>query len=236
MRQQDEGRENGGLGDLDDLPDDGRGGPLHDRVFQHLKKSLLVGDLRPGEAVTMRSLASRFGTSAMPVRDAIGRLVASQALEFSSSRTVAVPRMSRARYIETLRLRLAIETLATEMAVPHVDDATLAELESLNDQMEAAASDDARTYFSCNQKFHFTLYNAGRPLIAMSIIESLWMHSGPFLGLIFGSPGIQFGHDNHAEILASVRRGDARAAANAVAKDLSDAADIILARHDFSRD
>lgn len=228
-------RGKGDLVELDDLSHLEGGGSLHDKVFQHLKKSLLVGDLRPGEAVTMRSLAAKFGTSAMPVRDAIGRLVASQALEFSNNRTVSVPHMSRARYVETLRLRLAIETLATEIAVPHMEGETLAELEALNDEMEATESSDPRTYFSCNQKFHFTLYSAGRPLIAMSIIESLWMHSGPFLGLIFGSPGIQFGHDNHAEILRAVRRGDARAAAGAVAKDITDAADIILARHDFAK-
>ena len=211
------------------------GGPLHNKVFQYLKNALLVGDLRPGEAVTMRALAAKFGTSAMPVRDAIGRLVAARALEFSNSRTVAVPHMSRARYLETLRLRLAVETLAAELAVPCVDDDALEELEALNRTLEKAADDDARTYFDCNQKFHFTLYAAGKPLIAMSIIESLWMHSGPFLGLILGSPGIQLGHDNHIEILRAVRRGDAKAAAAAVAKDLTDAADIILARHNFGK-
>jgi DNA-binding GntR family transcriptional regulator len=208
---------------------------LHEMIFQRLKRALLVGEMRPGEAVTMRSLATKFGTSAMPVRDAIGRLVAAQALELGSNRTVLVPKMSRARYLEILRVRIALETMVTAMAVPQVDDATLARLQSLNEKMISYGSDDPRSYFECNQHFHFQLYHSAKSLVTMSIIESLWMHSGPFLGLIFNTPGVEFGRDNHEAILRAVRRGSPEAAAEAVAKDLTDAADIILSLHDFSR-
>ena len=71
------------------------------RVYRALARGLMAGMFKPGEAVTLRTLANRLGTSAMPVREAVSRLIAERALVLLPNRSVIVPRMSRARFIGT---------------------------------------------------------------------------------------------------------------------------------------
>lgn len=211
------------------------GRPLHDEIYTRLCQALMGGELEPGEDVTIRALATIFGTSPMPVRDAIGRLVATKALEFGANRAVSVPMMTRARYQEILQVRLSLEAMATRRAVPHLTGQKITYLEGINEEMAAAArADDAKKYFACNRQFHLSIYEAGNSVVILPFIEILWMHSGPFLNLMFNETGIETGQDNHQEIMRAIRRGDADAAALSIAKDIGDAADTILARAVFS--
>ena len=51
-------------------------GTIQQRVYQQLREALMKGRFAPGDVVTLRSLADAFGTSAMPVREAVRQLVA----------------------------------------------------------------------------------------------------------------------------------------------------------------
>ena len=70
---------------------------MQERVYLELRRALMRGDFAPGETLIVRALSDQFGTSHMPVRDALSRLVAEQALEVLPSRSVAVPVLSRER-------------------------------------------------------------------------------------------------------------------------------------------
>jgi DNA-binding FadR family transcriptional regulator len=59
---------------------------LNDRVYRELKNSIMAGSLKPGSELTLRSVADALGTSLMPVRDAMRRLVSERALEVLPSR------------------------------------------------------------------------------------------------------------------------------------------------------
>jgi hypothetical protein len=45
-------------------------GDLQDRVYAELRRWIMVGRFLPGEAITLRNLASELGVSPMPVRGA----------------------------------------------------------------------------------------------------------------------------------------------------------------------
>ena len=53
---------------------------LNDRVYRELKNSIMTGAFKPGAELTLRSVAEALGTSFMPVRDAMRRLVTNVAL------------------------------------------------------------------------------------------------------------------------------------------------------------
>ena len=63
----------------------------HDRVYRTLRVRIMHGELSPGEALTLRGIAGRFGVSMTPVREALRRLVAEGALTMSASGRVATP-------------------------------------------------------------------------------------------------------------------------------------------------
>jgi DNA-binding GntR family transcriptional regulator len=212
-------------------------GGLHDGIYAALRRALIAGDLVPGQIFSIRTLAERFGTSLIPVRDALKRLVAERALAMLPNRTFCVPKMTRQRFQELLQVRLNLETMLTRRAAEAITTGEIQALDNINAEMQdAVPADDLKRYLEANQRFHFFLYGAARSDVTFPIVESLWMQVGPFLNGVFTATGVRNARDNHTEILKALRRRDSVAAANAMASDLADAADVILARDEFVTD
>jgi DNA-binding GntR family transcriptional regulator len=87
---------------------------LPDEIYRRIKNMILDGDLVPGESVTIQGLASAFGVSAMPVREALQRLTAERALTVISGRSVGIPELHSARLRDLTRVRMEIESIAAE--------------------------------------------------------------------------------------------------------------------------
>jgi DNA-binding GntR family transcriptional regulator len=142
--------------------------------------------------------------------------------------------MTRLRFQELLQVRLNLETMLTRRAAEAITTGEIHALEGINAEMQdAVPADDLKRYLEANQRFHFSLYGVARSDVTFPIVESLWMQVGPFLNGVFTATGIRNARDNHTEILKALRRRDSVAAANAMASDLADAADVILARDEF---
>jgi len=207
---------------------------LHGDIYAALRRALMAGDLVPGQAVSIRTLADQFGTSMIPVRDALKRLVAERALTMLPNRTVVVSPMTRRRFQEILNVRLAVECMLARQAVEHITPADIETLERVNNDMhEAVERGDVKAYLIANHRFHFTLYDSAHSLVMLPIVESLWMQVGPFLNGVFNAAGVSHASDNHAEVLKAARRRDGIGVAEAIGHDLGDAADTVLARNEF---
>ena len=94
---------------------------LQEKVFQRLRYDIMIGNFEPGKAVTIRGLAEELGTSPMPIREALRRLVAERALELLPNRRVTVPKMTPDKYRELADARVAMESLAARRALPLID-------------------------------------------------------------------------------------------------------------------
>jgi DNA-binding GntR family transcriptional regulator len=91
-----------------------------------------------------------------------------------------------------------------------------------------------RGFLAANQAFHFRLYRAAGTTVLMPIIESLWVQAGPYLHQVtYSTQGGEVAESHHLEIIRSLRRRDAIGVADAVRKDLADAADTILKNGEF---
>src|SRR5256885_7031933 len=67
---------------------------LSSDVYAQLRELLITGQMIPGEQISLRTTASALGVSVMPVREAVHRLVAEQALELTPNRALRVDRKS----------------------------------------------------------------------------------------------------------------------------------------------
>lgn len=213
-----------------------RSGVLHDAAYDQLRSALMDGQLKPGQTFTIRAVASVFGTSPMPVRDALKRLVAERALEMLPNRSVVLPVMTRSCFQEILQVRLALEPALAAKATPGVTPAVVEAMEEDHGAMCAAASAArAADYLSANRRFHFRLYEAARTTVVLPMVETLWMRIGPHLNQIFGArqQAVDAADHHHMDLLRALRRQDAQGAARAIWDDLSDAADAILAADEF---
>jgi DNA-binding GntR family transcriptional regulator len=155
---------------------------VHERVYDEMRRSLLQGSFSAGQSLTIRGLAASLGTSEMPVREAIKRLVAERMIVQLSNRSFQVPELEWSQFEELISLRLYVEGLAARRAVSHMDDALLGKLTRLNAMMKSGLQTrDRQLVLKSNQEFHFTLYSAASSSIMMELIEMLWMRSGPYL-------------------------------------------------------
>jgi DNA-binding GntR family transcriptional regulator len=196
---------------------------LQEQLYQRIREALLAGRFQPGERMKIRDLAAAWGTSPMPVRGALQRLVAEGALEGEQQRSVRVPAMTRERFQQISLVRLSLEGLAVEQAAPRIGKAEIALLHGCIVRMEQALEQrDVQGYLKDNSQFHMTLYRAcGNPIL-LRMIESLWLQVGPFFNRLFTEADLLLRlNDFHEDVLKALLAGDGRGARAAIEQDLS---------------
>src|SRR5699024_7971381 len=178
-------------------------------VYLQLREAILGGQFVPGRSVTLRGVATMLGVSLTPVRESIRRLVAEHALEAHGNRRVSVPGMTAEKLAEICAVRVALETLAAERALPAIDDTRLARLWRIDEQIdEAVDTGDISSYLYRHREFHYTFYSAGGGSVIMPLIESLWLQFSPFMRLAISHIGVDYIKDRHAEALRAAERKD----------------------------
>lgn len=219
-------------------PDDDRGqlariehASLQERVYQELRNAIRAGRFASGEAVTIRGLAEMLGTSAMPVREAVRRLVHETTLEVLPNRTTRVPLLSPTRFDELTDVRATLEGHAAYLAAERMTDAEYTAIKSANDLMNREMErGDLSAAIAANERFHFGIYRAARSQLLLNTIETLWQQGGPYLAALVGAmseapkvpPNLAIVH--HFELLAALGNRRADLAQAAIAADITDSA------------
>lgn len=204
-------------------------GELQLQVARLLRVALMTGLFVPGQTLSLRQLASKLGTSPMPVRGVLGQMIASGVLETQPSGSVAVARMTEARFTELTRVRKALEGMAAEMACRNATPKLIAELEKINARLHRSiASRDILACLRLNQAFHFTLYSASASEILPSLIESLWLRAGPFMYFSLTAPATPWDATGHQDVIDCLRKGNARATRVAIERDIAGSATYLL--------
>lgn len=209
--------------------------PLHERVYQELRRALISGKFEPGRKLTSRKVAAALGTSDMPVRAALSRLVAEGGLIQRPNGTMIVPLVSRTKFMEVMEIRALLEGQAVRMATGRVDPRGLAQAKRHADQLEEAVRDrDIVKYLDNNQKLKFTIYGYCGSGTLRSLIELLWLQAGPFLrALVTGLDGIM-NINYHSQALDALERGDADAASAAFSRDILEGMQFLLKTAEFA--
>jgi DNA-binding GntR family transcriptional regulator len=152
------------------------------QVYQRLREALFTGQFAPGEALSIRTLAAMLGTSPMPVREALQRLVAEHALVRLPNRTFRVTPFTAEMFRELMRVRMAVEGLAAAEAARKATPAQIRQLSQLNGQMiKAVEAEDPVRVMTMNRNFHFALYEMAQMPQLIDIINGLWLRAGPYL-------------------------------------------------------
>ena len=100
------------------LPENTR--TLADRVFARLQDDIVRGEILPGSKVSETELASRYGVSRGPLREAIRRLESRKLLERVVHVGTRVASLSVNDLIEIYHVREALEGMAARLAAEHM--------------------------------------------------------------------------------------------------------------------
>src|SRR5258706_701889 len=155
---------------------------VQERVYSALRDQLMRGGFEPGQKLKIAELAEAFGTSAMPVREALNRLAVERALETLPSRTVRVPALSKDALQDLRETRFAIEGLAISRAASNMTAESLVTLKRLIvAQSETDEEHVSEETAEQNRAFHLAIYRQAWSTVLLPIIDRLWLQFRTYL-------------------------------------------------------
>jgi DNA-binding GntR family transcriptional regulator len=144
---------------------------LRDQAFVELREAIVSGALAPGQPVVIDDLARSFGLSAMPVREAVKRLVADGLIEELPRRAHRVVPLTRASALHVIGIAETLIVRAYELGVPNLTAADVARMRTaFADAVACAAAQDHAGALAAVHAFHGVVYEAsGNPEFARLI-------------------------------------------------------------------
>ncbi len=188
---------------------------LAQQVHQHLREAILANRYPPGTAMLEETLATQLNVSRAPVREALRGLAAEGLVTVTARQPAVVSSLSKRDFLKGYQIREALEALAARLAVPRLSPSDLLELERLQEQMRAAATDgNVAGFFAANTAFHALIVDCSGndKLLEMhrALVAQMRRYYLPSLYL---RGGMERSIDEHQAILDAARRGDAERAA-----------------------
>ncbi len=149
--------------------------PLRDQVAARLRHALVAGDLEPGQVLSAPALASEFGVSATPVREAMLDLATEghvAPIRYKGYRVVEVSEETRRQIVQ---LRGLIEVpLMAQVARSGVDQGLLdASTDLAERSVEAAGAGDLVEFIRLDMELHLGLLAAAGNDVAVRHVRSL---------------------------------------------------------------
>lgn len=145
-----------------------------DVIAQLLREQILRGERKSGEWLRQDEIATRYGVSSTPVREALRMLEAEGLLAHESHRGVRVADTTGS-FGQFFRLRTVLEELSLELAMPNITPEVMAHVWHTVEAMERAdRDDDVNSIEAAHRRFHGELYAAAEFPLLSEIIERTW--------------------------------------------------------------
>jgi len=189
-----------------------------DSIADTLEELIFTGAFNDGDRLDETRLAQQFHVSRTPIREALGRLVASGLAEQMPRRGVFIRQPGPVELLEMFETMAEIEGVCGRLAATRISEHALAELDEANTLCNAAvAAGDPEAYYRHNERFHRVIYReAGNAFLEG---EALRLHRRlkPFRRLQLRVRGrMAQSMAEHEAIVATLREGAAERAAQAL--------------------
>jgi DNA-binding GntR family transcriptional regulator len=180
-----------------------------------LRNAIMSGEIAPGTQLRQDEIASRFGTSRIPVREALRHLAAEGLVKLQPNKGAVVKSYSVDEIIELLEIRIGLETRALYLAIPNMAE------EEIKTASEILASYDAEPrpekWSEMNWQFHKALYTPCNLPRLLSLIELNWNQSSSLARLqVSIASGKENPNREHWHILEACRKSQVKEAVTAL--------------------
>ena len=201
---------------------------IRQQVYDQLRRKIISAEILPGQVMTLQGLATEFGVSMMPVREALWQLESEKVIVIDANKSICVSALSAKDMKEALEIRMILESRAAEKACNRITHDELAKLKQLLDGMEASY-DKPKRFMLLNSQFHFTIYSCADSPMLLGIIDSLWARIGPYLNIGWAKAGDHsFTLNCHREMYEALIHKDKKRLKKWLCGDLREAAGAII--------
>ena len=194
------------------------GNRLSERLRESIEEEIATGKLLPGTRLDEVDLATRFGVSRTPIREALRLLLGEGLVETRPQRGAVVAQATPQRLIEMFEVMAELEGMCARLAARRLSDGELAEIEAAHDACRgSAAARDADAYFYANERFHYAIYAASHNTFLFEQASALQRKLRPYRRLqlrVRNRPQRSF--EEHQAIVDALREGDAEKAVQAI--------------------
>ncbi len=176
---------------------------VQELILAVVRRAVLAGIVQPGVKLRQEDLAAIFGTSRIPVREALRVLEHEGLVRSEPHRGFAVTALDADQVEEIYELRIVLEGHAIRQAIPLLTESDLMELDQLHDEMEHAA--DPEDQLKKRERFYMRLYSVtARPRLVGLIAR---LHQEVARSLRWKL--VQHSPTQHQSFYEAIRRGDA---------------------------
>ena len=160
------------------------------QVFERLRGMMISLELPPGSPLSRAALASQFGISSTPIRDALMRLEEEGLVDVFPQYATVVSQVDVRLAQQAHFLRQAVELEIVRMLALRHDQVFAAELNAtIARQQQYAKAGDLEKFMAADNEFHSQLYAAADKQDIWSLVRSRSGHIDRLRRLHLPSPG-----------------------------------------------
>ena len=179
-------------------------------VTDRLREAILAGQIKPGERLVERTWAARFGIGQPTLREALRELELQGFVRKSPMRGTYVTELSLEECRKLLEVRMALEALAIQRALPRLTPENLREIAASLEELEAAARElDQASFHESDMRFHQCIWGLVENEHLTRVLEQVafrlfaFLKMRPATGAHYLAAAAQ-----HREIFEGLRSGD----------------------------
>ncbi|MBN6717291.1 GntR family transcriptional regulator [Pseudomonas capsici] len=169
-------------------------------IEEKLRNAIIDGSLPSGTALRQQELATLFGVSRMPVREALRQLEAQSLLRVETHKGAVVAPLITEDAVDAYALRILLESQALRLSIPLLDAEDLATARRCIEALEVET--DYSKMGTLNRLFHMALYAKTPNKRLMRLVEEGLNEEERFLRFNLSSMGLgKLSQDDHWELL-----------------------------------
>jgi DNA-binding GntR family transcriptional regulator len=204
--------------------------PRGEDVVRHVRERIVTGQVRAGTFLRLDRLAEEAGVSVTPVREAMMQLRSQGFVEWQPRRGFVVLQLTGDDIRDIYQVQAFVAAELVRRAVRRLSQVDVDNLEGLQDRLEDAhAQGQADDVEQLNHEFHRELNTAALSPRLAHLLRTFTQYA-PRLFFAEIEGWSEASASDHRAIIATIRRGDAGAAADAMAEHISRAG-ALLADH-----
>jgi DNA-binding GntR family transcriptional regulator len=185
---------------------------LYEEVAELLRQRIFKRELEPGSWIDELKIAEDYGISRTPLREALKVLAAEGLVTMKVRRGAYVTEVNEKDMMDIYHLLGLLESDAAGVVAARADDAQLAELQAIHEELEVAArgTPDRERFFEINERFHVRLLeiadNRWRSQMVADLRKVMKLNRHHSL---FKSGRIEESLAEHRAVMAALRAHDA---------------------------
>jgi DNA-binding GntR family transcriptional regulator len=133
---------------------------LRSAIYYHVRESIINHKYNPNQRIHEKDIASEFGVSTTPVREAFLKLESEGFLKINEHQGVIIRPLSYTELIELYEVIGVLDGFAHLLAINHIDEKKLAEIKAYTTKMEKLYNNDMiEEYLHVNGQLHSFIWD-----------------------------------------------------------------------------